>query len=103
MALLPIKLIKQTTMKQPSIHPDIQKAYSKHYKIYVAAEAFAEESYAQNKEYIKTENYQCGVCCSKNITCTYTGAYGSVAGGTRWQDFKCLDCGNFTQYESEWG
>jgi hypothetical protein len=49
------------------------------------------------------ERFYCGVCGGQNIECVSSGVDGTIAGGYRWYEFLCKDCGKYTEYEHEWG
>ncbi len=54
-------------------------------------------------QFDKIKGFYCGVCGGKNIECVSSGVDGTVAGGYRWYEFLCKDCGKYTEYEHAWG
>ena len=94
--------MQEKNQQEPKVHPNIYEFVSRDWDVCVSKAPHPQSDDTQ-KNSIDILNFRCGVCLHKNIKHIHGWGFGSMAGGAKWNEFKCLECGHYTFFEQEWG
>ena len=94
--------MSEKNKQEPKVHPNIYDFVTRDWDVSVSKEPHP-QSDPSKKNSIDMRNFRCGVCLHKNIAYIHGWGFGSMAGGSTWNEFKCLECGHYTFFEQEWG